>query len=439
LNPSSRAPERASPARERETTEAIEGLFRRQSGQLVAMVTRYLGAQHLQLAEDVVQDALIRAMETWPFTGVPEDPTAWVLQTARRRALDHLRRRSRWTLKQEQLAAEIDAGLGAAVSQLTPDIDEVITDSQLRMMLVCCHPALAADVQVALILKVLCGFGTAEIASAFFTTETAIGKRLSRARQLLREVHASMEFPAPEDFSPRLATVRQALYLLFNEGYKASRGRSLLREEFCAEAIRLGELLAQAFPTDTSTRALLALMCLNAARLPARTDATGGILILDKQDRSVWDRAQLSRGFEHLAASAVGSDVTLYHVEAGIAACHGLAASAEETDWSKILTLYNELVARDSSPVVQLNRAVALARVHGASAGLRALHEIPDQSALQEYPFFHAVAGQLWMEAGDAENASRALARATELAILPAEKALLGQRLSLSSKRSKPK
>jgi len=422
------------PVREREATEAIEGLFRRQSGRLVAIVTRYLGAQHLQLAEDVVQDALVRAMETWPFTGIPEDPSAWILQTARRRALDHLRRRSRWTIKQELLANEIDAGLSAAVSHLAPDVDDVIVDSQLRMMVVCCHPALSAEAQVALILKVLCGFGQAEIASAFLTTESAIAKRLSRARQTLRDVRASMELPPPEELSSRLNTVRQALYLLFNEGYKASQGDSLLREEFCAEAIRLGELLAQAFPANTTTRALLALMCLNAARLPARMDAAGGILILDEQDRARWDPKQIARGFEHLAASSAGADITTYHLEAGIAACHSIAPSAAETDWPKILLLYNELLTKDSSPIVQLNRAVALARVHGARAGLDALREISDQSALKKYSFFHAVAGQLWAEAGDLESSRASLSRAVDLATLPAEKALLRERLENSQR-----
>lgn len=437
MNPNSHEAESDSRARDRAATEAVEGLFRRQAGRLVAMITRYIGAQHLQLAEDVVQDALVRAMETWPFTGVPDDPTAWILQTARRRALDHLRRRSRWTLKQEQLAGEIDAGLSVAASQTAPDFDEAVIDSQLRMMLVCCHPELAAESQVALILKVLCGFGQAEIASAFLTTEGAIVKRLSRARRLLREVRASMDLPSPQELSPRINTVRQALYLLFNEGYKASQGSSLLREEFCAEAIRLGELLAQAFPSNPTTRALVALMCFNAARLPARTDATGGILILDEQDRTKWDRRRLQRGFEHLAASATGLDVTVYHLEAGIAACHSIAPSAAETDWSKILSLYDELVTRDPSPIVQLNRAVALARVRGARAGLDALREIADQKALLEYPFFHAVAGQLWTEAGDLENSHRALNRAIELATLPAEKALLRKRLMVSMRAAR--
>jgi RNA polymerase sigma factor (sigma-70 family) len=401
------------------------------------MVTRYLGAQHLQLAEDVVQDALVRAMEVWPFTGIPDDPAAWILQTARRRALDHLRRRSRWTRKQEQLAHELDLGLTAAASQNAPDFDDAIIDSQLRMMLVCCHPALTTESQIGLILKILCGFGQAEIASAFLTTEGAIVKRLSRARQTLRDVRATMDLPSPAELSPRINTVRQALYLLFNEGYKASLGSSLLREEFCAEAIRLGELLAQVFPTDSATRALLALMCFNAARLSARTDAMGDILILDEQDRTKWDSRRLARGFEHLAASASGSEVTGYHLEAGIAACHSIAASAAETDWAKILSLYDELVTRDPSPIVQLNRAVALARVQGARAGLKALDQIANQEALLEYPFFHAVAGQLWSEIGDIENSCRALKRAIDLATLPAEKALLRKRLALSSRRPK--
>ena len=426
-------PPAAAPPAPVDVAQTVDHLFRREAGRLVAILTRHFGVAHLHLAEDVVQDALVRAMQTWPYTGVPQQPSAWLLQTAKNRALDHLRRTRVWQGKEAALAPLVEDGLQAALAVAPPQFEEEIRDSQLRMMFVCCHPGLPQEAQVALTLKTLCGFGEPEIAAAFLATPAAIAKRLTRAREYLREHGVTFELPPADRLAARADAVRQALYLLFNEGYKASHGDSLLRADLCAEAIRLGELLA-AHPAgaDPATHALLALMLCNAARLPARLDDAGSVLLLAAQDRARWDRAQIARALAHLAASAEGAAVTRFHLEAGIAVCHCLAPSWEATDWGQILELYDQLLALDGSPVVALNRAVAVAKVQGPAAGLCALDAIENGAALNQYHLYHAVAGQLWLDAGDPARAAQCYRRALELAALPAERALLQQRLTQS-------
>ncbi|MSU69738.1 MAG: sigma-70 family RNA polymerase sigma factor [Opitutaceae bacterium] len=411
--------------------QAVDHLFRREAGRLVAILARRLGAAHLHLAEDVVQDALVKAMETWPFTGVPPNPTAWILQTARNRAIDQTRRASVWRGKQSALVPLVEDCLESALTTSMPQFEDEIRDSQLRMMFVCCHPALAPEMQVALTLKTLCGFGEREIAAAFLTSEDAVTKRLVRARQLLREKQLTFELPRASQLGMRVDGVQQALYLLFNEGYKASQGDSLLRTDLCAEALRLGELLAAHPAGDRcTTRALLALMYFNAARLPARVDDAGSLLLLAEQDRTLWSGDRIQAGFAHLAASGAGAEVSRFHLEAGIAACHSLASSYATTDWRQILSLYDQLMEQDASPVVALNRAVAVARVQGAAAGLRALDTMPRPAALQNHHLRHAVAGQLWFEAGDRVKAAACFRQAHELATVGAERDFLARRLA---------
>ena len=407
----------------------VDHLFRRESGRLVAILIRRLGAENLHLAEDVVQDALVKAMQTWPFTGVPVNPTAWILQTARNRAFDQTRRNTIWRGKKKTLLPLVEDCLESALRTRPPQFEDEIQDSQLRMMFVCCHPRLPVEAQVALTLKVLCGFGEREIAAAFLATEPAIAKRLTRARQFLRDEHVTVDLPPAGELTARISGVQQALYLLFNEGYKASHGPALLREELCAEAIRLGELLVAQLGTDGApTHALLALMYFGMARLPARVDAAGDILTLPEQDRGRWDRKKIQRGVVHLAASGGGVVVSRYHLEAGIAACHTLAASDRETNWREILGFYDELLARDSSPIVALNRAVALARISGPVAGLRAVETMVGRATLEHYHLLHAVLGQFWLDAGEHAKAAAAFRQASELAILAAERDLLCRR-----------
>ena len=414
-----------------EVTRLVDHLFRREAGRLVAILTRHFGVAHLHLAEDVVQDALVKAMQTWPFTGVPQNPSAWLLQTAKNRALDQTRRHSLWRGKQPELAPLVEDCLQSALTVPAPQFEDEIRDSQLRMMFVCCHPGLPAETQVALTLKTLCGFGEKEIAAAFLATADSVTKRLVRARQYLREQEVAVELPRAEALAPRVDTVLQALYLLFNEGYKASQGGSLLRASLCVEAIRLVELLtAHPLGDRPATHALLALMHLGTARLSARTGNGGSLLLLAEQDRALWDQAQIRRGMRHLAASGTGANVTRYHLEAGIAACHCLAPGFAATDWRQIVALYDLLLEQDGSPIVALNRAVAVAQADGPRAGLVALDGIRNRAALEHYHLFHAVAGQLWLDAGENGRAAAGFHRALELAALPAERALLEKRLA---------
>jgi RNA polymerase sigma factor (sigma-70 family) len=410
-------------------TTVVDHLFRREAGRLVAILTRRFGPEHLQLAEDVVQDALGKAMQTWPFTGIPSNPTAWILQTARNRALDQTRRSRIWEGKQAKLLPLFE-DLDPASRAQAPLFEDEIEDSQLRMMFVCCHPGLAPDAQVALTLKILCGFGEREIAAAFLTNEAAIAKRLTRARQYLRDKRITTDLPSASELAPRVAVVQQALYLLFNEGYKASDGPTLLREDLCGDAIRLGVLLAaQPFATRPETHALLALMYFNNARLPTRMDEGGLILTLDRQDRSRWDQEGIRRGMAHLEASGGGTSVSRYHIEAGIAACHALAPSEAETNWPQILGFYDDLLSHDASPVVALNRAVALAKVKGAAAGLKAIEKMARRDSLENYHLLHAVCGHLRLQAGDRAQALVSFRRAYELATLPVEREHLSRRM----------
>jgi RNA polymerase sigma factor (sigma-70 family) len=413
----------------------VDHLFRREAGRLVAILTRYFGVTNLHLAEDVVQDALVKAMETWPFTGVPENPSAWLLQAAKNRALDQTRRAILWRGKQAELAPLMEDCLHAALVPQPPRFEDEINDSQLRMMFVCCCPGLPAEAQVALILKTLCGFGENEIAAAFIDTPAAVAKRLVRARHFLRENGVTVDLPSAVELTPRVEVVQQALYLLFSEGYKASQGDSLLRTDLCTEAIRLAQMLSMHSAGDRpSTHALLALMHLNAARNPARVDDVGGVLLMAGQDRGLWDQDQIRQGMHHLAASGAGDRVTRYHLEAGIAACHVLAKDFAATNWRQIVGLYDQLLEQDSSPVVALNRAVALAKLEGPRAALEVIDRMANRDALEPYHLLHAVAGQLWLEAGEKERAAGCLRRALELAVLPAERNLLEQRLLLCKK-----
>jgi RNA polymerase sigma factor (sigma-70 family) len=414
-----------------EVRKAVDHLFRREAGRLVAILARRFGGERLHLAEDAVQDALVRAMQTWPFTGVPDNPTAWILRVACNRALDQVRHDRLGLDKQPEFASRVEDLLATAIGEDSPQFEDEIRDSQLRMMFVCCHPGLPVEAQVALTLKVLCGFGVREIAAAFLSNEAAIAKRLVRARQFLRDNRIAVELPPAAELGDRLDAVLQALYLLFNEGYKASHGDSLLRRDLCNDAIRLGELItAHPLGDRPATHALLALMHFNAARLPARTGRDGASLRLAEQERGLWDREMIRRGVVHLASSGAGPRASAFHLEAGIAACHAFAKSDDETDWGRILELYDALFALNPSPVVALNRAVAVARVRGPEEGLRSLASMRNRSSLENYHLLHAVEGQLWLDSGDRAKAICCLQRAHDLATVGAERIALARRLA---------
>lgn len=407
-----------------------EHLFRQEAGKLVSVLTRIFGLERLQLAEDVVQEALVRALQTWPYYGIPNNPAAWLTQTAKHLALDLIRREKLFLHKQPEIAATIEQWSAGPGATDTPLFDNEIKDDRLRLMFACCHPLVPQDAQAALALKTLCGLGTGEIAKAFLTSEAAIAKRLTRARQKIRELQIPFAIPAGSELSHRLDGVLQTLYLLFNEGYKASSGANLTRDELCHEAIRLATLLA-GHPVCNQPRvhALLALMLLNAARLPARVDATGNILRLRDQDRSSWNREMIGLGMRHLGQSAAGEELSEYHLQAGIAACHCAAADYESTDWARISLLYDRWMEMTDSPIVALNRAVAVANVKGPGAGIEAVEAIRNRAQLASYYLFYAVLGTLKGQLGEFDDAAGHFRKAIQLTDIKSEQAFLSQRL----------
>jgi len=395
---------------------------------MVATLTGIFGIEHLTLAEDVVQEALARALQTWPFYGVPKNPAAWLMQTARNRALDVVRREKNFRDKEPEIIRLIEGEVSGSDAAILSE--QEISDDRLRMMFVCCHPLISQEDQVALALKTLCGFSVMEIARAFLTTDAAVAKRLTRAKQKIREAKISFEIPSGEELSQRLDGVLQSLYLLFNEGYKASVGDKLVREDICAEAIRLADLLAKhTAGNQPKTHALLALMLLNAARIPARVDDEGNLLRLREQDRTKWNRQMIARGMFHLAQSAAGDDISEYHLQAGISACHCAAKDCASTDWRQILSLYDRMLEFDDSPVVALNRAVALAKASGPQAGIDAVNAISNLKSLESYYLFHAVLGDFEWQLNRLPIAAAHFQKALELAEIKSEQSFLAKRL----------
>lgn len=405
-------------------------LFRDEAGKLVAVLTGIFGIERLQLAEDVVQEAMVRALQTWPYYGVPKNPAAWLTQAAKNLALDTIRREKNFQHKQPQIITHIEQWPGEADGGNSPAFENEIKDDRLRLMFVCCHPLVAREDQVALALKTLCGFSPPEIAKAFLTTEAAIVKRLTRAKQRIREAGVRFEIPEGDELARRLDAVLQSLYLLFNEGYKASSGDSLVREDLCQEAIRLASLLAE-HPAGNrpKTHALLALMLLNAARLPSRVDREGNLLRLQDQDRSKWNQPMIARGMLHIAQSAAGNEISEYHLQAGIAAVHCAAKDYAATDWRQILDMYDGLVDFDDSPVVALNRAVALAEVRGPQAGIEAVGAIHNLQSLESYYLLHAVLGEFELRLNHQRAAAGHFRKALQLAEIKSEQVFLSRRL----------
>jgi len=418
-----------------EISRLADHLFRHEAGKLISVLTGIFGINRLQLVEDVVQESLVRALRTWPYAGIPKNPAAWLTQTAKNLALDLIRRENLFHDKEPHIIAFMEQWPSDSADGDSPMFESEIRDNRLRLMFACCHPALSREDQTALALKILCAFSPAEIAKAFLTSEAAIAKRLTRAKQKIRDEYIPFEIPAGEELSRRLDGVLQTVYLLFNEGYKASSGDHLIREELCHEAIRLGSLLAEhPVGNQPRTRALVALMLLNAARLPARTDSEGNILRLKEQDRSIWNQALIARGMQHLSMSA-GDELSAYHLQAGIAACHCAAIDYESTDWPKILSLYDRLLELEDSPVIALNRAVAVANVHGPQAGIEAVETIENGGQLNSYYLLYAVLGEFEKQLNNFQAAIDNFRKALELTELSSEQSFLSKRLQDSEER----
>jgi RNA polymerase sigma factor (sigma-70 family) len=409
--------------------QIVEHLFRQEAGRIIAALTGAFGLRYLELAEDALQEALLQALRQWSYGKFPPNPAAWLTKVAKNRALDVVRRDARFREKENEIVAAIEShpALSSPEGALMP---EEIRDDQLRLIFACCHPALPGEARVALTLKTLCGFSVSEISRAFLTTSETIGKRLTRARTRLRTEAVPFEIPSGRELSPRLDSVLDVLYLLFNEGYNASQGTELIRGELCDEAIRLATLLTGNEATATpKTHALLALFLLQAARFPARIDRAGEILLLQDQDRSLWDQALIANGMSHLERSAAGKEPSAFHLQAGIAACHCLAKTYDATDWTRILSLYDLLMQMTESSVVALNRAVALAKVHGPAAGLAAIESLKEEKAFRRYYLYYAVRGEFCAALERREEAGENYRRALDLTEVEAERRFLQGRL----------
>ena len=397
---------------------------------MVAALTRVLGVQNLALAEDVVQEAFCRALEVWPYRGVPENPPAWLMLTAKNCALDVLRRER----SARKFAPELERYLQSEWT-LAPAVEELlgpdaIRDDLLRMMFTCCQPELSAESQIALILHILCGFGTDEVAAALVGSYSAVEKRITRGKRALAASDKLFDLTSPAEFAARLPTVQRALYLLFSEGYHGASRQSVVRSELCREAMRLtAVLLRHPLGATPASHALAALMCLNAARLPARLDASGELHRLSDQDRSLWDQGLVAEGLRLLAASATGSELSEYHLEAAIAAFHSTAGAASETDWASIASLYDVLMSLQPTPIVALNRAIAIAQVEGPARGLAEVNAIADRERLATYPFYYAAIGELELARGDYAQARGHFEKAASIARNPTERNFLQSRL----------
>jgi RNA polymerase sigma-70 factor (ECF subfamily) len=413
----------------RDVSQLVDHLFRHRAGQVVATLTGIFGPEHLSLGEDVVQDTMIKALREWTYRGVPRTPEAWIMQVAKNGALDTLRRERSLRERREEIAAALERRSSDGITSAAV-LDSELRDDQLRMIFTCSHPVISREAQVALTLKTVGGFGVPEIARAFLVPEATIAQRLVRARRTIKREHIPFEVPEAAELPARLDSVLDVLYGLFNEGYGAHTGEDLIRHELCAEAIRLTALLAAHSAGDRpKVHALFALMLLQASRLPTRTDDRGDLLLLAEQDRTMWDRDMIAAGIRELARSGAGDELSEYHLQAGIAACHALALSYEETDWTRILASYDALLAMRPNPVVALNRTVALAMVAGPEAALAELDRVCAFPGMESYHLFHATRAELLRRAGDGPGARQAYRRAVDVTANAAERRFLEDRL----------
>jgi RNA polymerase sigma factor (sigma-70 family) len=404
----------------------IDNLFRREAGKMTAVLTRIFGPHNLELAEDVVQDTLLKALEYWKIQGIPDNPSAWMFTAARNKALDVLRRERHKKEFADHTSSLLRSEYSAAIT-----IDHLlqahdIQDEQLRMMFVCCHPGIPEEAQVALILKTLCGFSVAEIAKAFLSNEENITKRLYRARQHFRENKVHFELPPVHALEARLENVHTAIYLLFNEGYSATHHEQLIRDDLVEEALRLGNMLIRNPVTrQPESLALLALMCFQAARLYGRVDEHGNLKLLKDQDRTKWNQELILQGQVFLNQSSGGAKISSYHLEAAIAHEHCSAKSYRETNWKKILQFYDWLLQVKADAIVSLNRLIAYAEVHGVKAALPEMEKLQADPALKDYYLLYATLGDWNAQSGNKEVATKLLHIAATLTQTPAEKKFL--------------
>jgi len=409
--------------------QVVDHLFRHESGKMIAVLTRVFGTHNLDMVEDVVQDAFLKAAQTWRYEPLPDNPAAWLMRVAKNKAIDIIRREHHHKLYSQELVHQLRSEAEEAVEHFF--LDTEIADSQLRMIFACCHPTLKEEDQIALTLKTVSAFSSAEIARALLASEATIQKRIYRARQFLKDGNIPLEIPVGEQLIARLEIVCSILYLLFNEGYNSGKEDELIRRDLCAEAMRLCLLLTQhQVGARPATFALLSLMCFQASRFESRLDENNTIILLQQQDRSTWNRELIQRGYYYLNHSSQGDQLTIYHIESAIAAEHCMAASFEQTNWQRMLYLYDLLLEQKPTPTVQLNRAVVLAQLGQATAGIRGIWEIEEIDKLINTQYLYgAVLGDLYLKVNDGENARRFLTLAFGLTTSQAEKKLIMEKI----------
>ena len=407
-----------------ETHRAIEAVWRIESPRLIGGLVRLV--RDVGLAEDLAQDALIAALEQWPESGVPRNPGAWLMSTAKRRAIDLLRHRSLAEKKHEELGRETDENQRAVEDELAESIDDEIGDDLLRLLFIACHPVLSIEARVALTLRLLGGLTTSEIARAFLVPEPTIAQRIVRAKRTIAEARVPFETPRADERAARVSSVLGVIYLVFNEGYSATSGDDWVRPALCEDALRLGRILVGLVPGNAEVHGLVALMEFQASRLRARTNASGEPVLLLDQDRSRWDRLLIGRGLAALArAETIGGSLGPYALQAAIAACHARALRPEDTDWARIVALYDALAELAPSPVVELNRAVAISMADGPAAGLEVVESLVDEPALRDYHLLPAVRGDLLVKLGRLEEARGEFERAAFMTQNTRERKLL--------------
>jgi len=410
-----------------ETHSAIEAVWRIESARLIAGLTRLVG--DVGLAEDLAQDALLAALERWPESGVPERPGAWLMATAKHRAIDQLRRRSMHERKQGQLGHELEAQHEASLPNLDAALDDPVGDDLLRLIFIACHPVLPTEARVALPLRLLGGLTTPEISRAFLVPEATLAQRIVRAKRTLAEARVPFEVPRREELTDRLSSVLEVIYLIFNEGYSATAGEDWIRPSLCEEAMRLGRILAELAPDEPEVHGLVALMEIQASRLRARVGPAGEPVLLLDQDRGRWDQLLIHRGLAALErARSLGGGLGSYGLQAAIAACHARAPTAEETDWKRIAALYATLARLTPSPVVELNRAVAVAMAEGPAAGLAIADLLLDEPSLRTYHLLPSVRADFLAKLGRIEEARAEYERAASLTRNARERDLLLER-----------
>jgi RNA polymerase sigma factor (sigma-70 family) len=393
---------------------AIDAVWRIESARLIAAITRIV--RDVGIAEEIAHDALVAALEQWPEEGIPRNPGAWLMATAKRRAIDRLRRNDRLTRKTEELVRDVEASQALSEADLDAALDDDIGDDLLRLMFIACHPVLSTEGRVALTLRLLGGLTTDEIARAFLVSEPTVAQRIVRAKRTLAEARVPFEVPSPAERATRVSSVLEVIYLVFNEGYTATAGADWVRPALCEEALRLGRILVGLVPTEPEALGLLALMELQASRLHARTGPSGEPILLTDQDRARWDYLLINRGLAALArAEALGGPLGPYALQAAIAACHARTRTPDSTDWPRIAALYDALIQVAPSPVVELNRAVAIAMAFGPAAGLELADALTSEPSLKDYYLLSAVRGDFLAKLGRSEEASAEFARAASL------------------------